>query len=184
MRRTYGIKSTRTTQFLGLLASLFISSGLDQMKRNNEMMAMKHFRAAIEIHVNALKALVHTEDIQDFHDDDLDSQVGSVASLGKNSLPNGGSPITASSDHEAEPAIREHLRLLKLAFQRSGSFTRPSHGDVDALTAKTWAEFHASLKMNKEDVLSSKWSAHGYGDGKAASNQDEFRVPATWTIKE
>lgn len=94
------------------------------MKQNNESTAKFYFRKAVDLHVNELRALVDDEGAGDSDDDDLDSEIGSVSSpsitgVAQKIVPTGGLP---DADRNAElKAIRDHLRLLKLALQRAGA---------------------------------------------------------------
>lgn len=180
VRRVYGVRHKLTLSISTILASLYISTGLNEIKQNNETTAKFYFRKAIELHVNDLKTIVNDED--DESSEDSDSDMASVGSTSVNGIAqvvtNGVNP--AVGKNVELKAVRDHLRLLKLAFQRSGSFAKPK--EVENLTAKVWAEFGSELKMKKEEVLSAHWTATGYGSGKAESNEDDFRKPKSWSI--
>lgn len=164
-----------------ILASLYISTGLSEIKQNNETTAKFYFRKAIELHVNDLKTIVNDEDEDSSDEDDLGSEIGSVGSTSVNGVAQAVTAGAGSADKNVElKAVRDHLRLLKLAFQRSGGFAKPK--EVENLTAKAWSEFGSELKMKKEEVLSSHWTTTGYGNGKAESNEDDFREPKSWSI--
>lgn len=166
-----------------LLASLWIHTGLNEIKQNNESMAKFYFRKVIDLHMTDLKTLVGDEDTGDSDDDDVDSEIASIGSpsvkgVGQKMMP----PASVSAiDRNAEvKSARDHVRLLKLAVQRAGGFAKVN--EANALTVKVWAEFGVDLKMPEAEVLSTKWTLNGFGSGKAESNEDDWSLPKSWCV--
>ncbi len=152
--------------------------------KSNESTAKTWFRKAITLHHDALKTFVDVDGSDNSDDEDLDSDIGSVNTAATNSR-NGtlGSPVAVTAvDRESEiAAIKTHVHMLKLAYQRNGGWPRHA-SDYERLTSKVWAEFGPELGVKEEQVVSSKWSANGFGGGKAESNVDDWKIPEDWSI--
>ena len=81
-----------------------------------------------------------------------------------------------SVDRSAE--VKTHLHLLKLAYQRYGQWPK-AYGVYEQLNADIFASYGGALK-GAEGV--EKWSAKGFGAGKAESGEGAFTAPKQWDI--
>jgi hypothetical protein len=81
-----------------------------------------------------------------------------------------------SVDRSAE--VKTHLNLLKLAYQRYGQWPK-AYGVYEQLNADIFASYGGALK-GAEGV--EKWSAKGFGAGKAESGLGAFTAPKQWDI--
>ena len=174
----YGVRHEQARKLTILLGSIYISNGLHYIKTDASM-AKNFFRKAIVLHQDALKTLVDIDSAENSDDEDIGSDMGSVhtvATNGKDS--NFGSPVDRAS---RIAAIKAHVLLLKLAYQRYGGWPRQA-AEYERLTSKVWAEFGSQLGLKEDQVVTSKWSATGYGGGKAENNTDDWKIPVEWSI--
>lgn len=74
--------------------------------------------------------------------------------------------------------VKEHLHLLKLAYQRLGQWPK-QYAVYEKLNADLFKVFPSELK-GSEGV--EKWQAKGFGSGKAESNDGVFRGNSSWEI--
>ena len=182
MQRVYGSCHANTLSFSTLLSSLYVATGLHHIKIADEATAKVYISKALTLHETALKALLNDGDDDISDDEDLDSEIGSAATGAGENIVSHNSILDTTYEHAAEIAsLRTHIRLLKLAFQRLGGWVKPA-SEYERLTAKAWAEFGTELGMEEGQVLCAKWTAKGFGGGKAETNDDDFRAPKTWTI--
>lgn len=109
-----------------------------------------------------------------------------IHSMGKDGCATG-LPTQAPTTVSLAATARRHLRLLKLAVQRFGGWSRPTAAaarQVHTLTAQIWKELGPELKMKEDEVLSTKWNLEGFGGGKAEAGPEEdgFKVPGSWAV--
>ena len=153
--------------------------------KNDEAAAKNFFRKAIVLHYDALKTLVDVDGSENSDDEDFGSDIGSAntaVTTGKHGMLGSLSASVATIERGAEiSAIKTHVRLLKLAYQRYGGWPKQA-ADYEKLTSKVWAEFGSELGVKEDQVVSSKWTANGFGGGKAESNMDDWKVPEEWSI--
>jgi hypothetical protein len=139
------------------------------------------------LHEDALKTLVDVDGAENSDDEDLESDIGSVntaTTTGKDGILYSVPASVAAVERAAEiTAIKIHIRLLKLAYQRHGGWPKQA-ADYERLTSKVWSEFKSELSVKEEQVVSSKWTANGFGGGKAESNADDWKIPEEWSILE
>jgi len=182
----YGVRHEQARKLSILLGSMYVSNGLYHIK-NDEAIAKTFFRKAIMLHHDALKTLVDVDGAENSDDEDLESNIGSVntaATTGKDGIICSLPTSVAAVERAAEiAAIKMHVRLLKLAYQRHGGWPKQAV-DYERLTSKVWAEFGSELGFKEEQVVSSKWTPNGFGGGKAESNMDDWKIPAEWSIFE
>lgn len=74
--------------------------------------------------------------------------------------------------------VKQHLKLLKLAYQRLGKWPK-NYAVYEKLNADVFHTFASDLK-GVEGV--EKWNAKTFGAGKAESNEDEFKGVNDWEI--
>jgi len=182
----YGVRHEQARKLSILLGSMYVSNGLSHMK-NDEAMAKTFFRKAIMLHQDALKTLVDVDGAENSDDEDLESDIGSVntaTTTSKDGIICSLPASAAAMERAAEiAAIKIHVRLLKLAYQRHGGWPKQA-ADYERLTSRVWAEFGSELGVKEEQVVSSKWTANGFGGGKAESNVDDWKIPEEWSIVE
>lgn len=99
---------------------------------------------------------------------------------------NGQGRRSSITREEEVHAVETHLRLLKIATQRLGTWAR-SAGEYERLTAKVWSGFGNELKaggLKEDQVLSKKWKLEGYGNGRSegAATEGAFSAPSTWEV--
>lgn len=85
---------------------------------------------------------------------------------------------TGFSTAQRGQLIKWHLRLLKLAYQRYGSWPK-DYKHYESLNAQLFRTFATELK-GAEGV--EKWQAKGFGAGKAESNEGAFQGNREWEI--
>lgn len=74
--------------------------------------------------------------------------------------------------------VKEHLRLMKLAYQRLGSWPK-QYSAYERLNADAFKAYGAQLS-GVEGV--EKWQVKGFGAGKAESNDGAFVGVSEWEI--
>ncbi|KAF3764985.1 hypothetical protein M406DRAFT_346810 [Cryphonectria parasitica EP155] len=185
-------------------------AGADSRKRAADM-AKLYFKKAAVVHEDLLKLLVDSE--AGAHEDASDSdsvtssstttavrrrvssrrasRVSSPVLLRKASshaaLRHSHRPSPASITREQEvQAVKTHLRLLKMALQRFGSWAGPA-GEYERLTTRVWRAYSAELSavgVKEEQVLSTRWKLDGFGQGKAEGRVEEgaFAEPRDWRV--
>lgn len=79
---------------------------------------------------------------------------------------------------DGSAAIKHHLQLLKLAYQRFGQWSKP-YGAYETLDAEIFKQYGTELK-GVEGV--EKWQAKGFGGGKAENGEGAFAPPQQWDI--
>lgn len=78
--------------------------------------------------------------------------------------------------------IRTHLRLLKLALQRYGGWTKPM-SQFERLTSNITAQYgQEELKLKEGEATPSKWKIESFGHGKAEAEYGAFHTPQKWVI--
>lgn len=215
VRRVHGARHSRTLDTMSLLAELYTSSAQyyqsisapvvngksSASADKNREMARVYLKKACAVHEDALKLLVDKAgDDGEISDDESVSSRGSRAAspsfMRKSSYAStsshghhhhDGHRRRSSITREQEvSAVETHLRLLKIALQRLGTWARYA-GEYERLTARVWDDFGNELKADgvKEDqVLSKKWKLEGYGNGRSegAVTEGAFEAPQTWEV--
>lgn len=95
-----------------------------------------------------------------------------------------GLPPTFVDSHALLAAtIRRELRLLKLAAERLGGWSKQAN-NYERLTTEIWTLYAGDLQMKEGDVLTKKWKLDAFGAGKAEGDisEDGFVVPQSWEI--
>lgn len=216
VRRVHGARHPRTLETMSLLAELYTSSAqyyqfIPGFVANgksgaggdkNREMARVYLKKACAVHEDALKLLVDKAgDDGEISDDESVSSRGSP-SVSPSFIRKSSYASTFSHGHQHHhhryrrrssitrdqevSAVKTHLRLLKLALQRLGTWAR-SADEYERLTARVWDDFGNELKADgvKEDqVLSKKWKLEEYGNGRSegAVTEGAFEAPRTWEV--
>lgn len=206
IKRVHGLKNPRLYSNWDLLAQLYtgyanhlLSEAAKQdpaTKKVSEQNALLNLRKAADIHLTALKQLVESG-ASDASDDDDD--YGSSISFNLR-----GSPVTANGsgmngangngDHhkhvrafqtreEELEVVRHHVRLLKLALQRAGGYSKPAK-EYETVTQRIASHYGEDLKLKDLEWSAAKWKVDGLPIGQAESQKQDgvFRVPARWEI--
>jgi hypothetical protein len=119
----------------------------------------------------------------DAEDDDDDTAASILAEHGIQSTTHGqfgGGEEEHAAFNETRRAelVRTHIRLLKLAYQRLGSWPK-QYAVYEKLNADLFRSFGEELR-GFEGV--EKWTAKGFGGGKAESNEGAFQTSRSWEI--
>ena len=183
LRRTHGVSHPTTRDANVLLAQLYTSIGqhyLNQATKdnNNAELANQYFVKALATHEEMLKLLVRGTaggSIDD--DDDFDSTRAILAEHGvslDHASTNG--DVTGTVDKDA--MAKSHLRLLKLGYQRLGSWPK-AFPEYEKLIKQVVHEFSID---NKELQTPEKWQVKEYGSGKAESHEGIFEKVDNWEL--
>jgi len=169
----------------GHLAALYTGIGQQYQKTVDKdqtaaVLASDYFKKAIIVHEEVLRWLVGgkaeaTSSEEDDSDDDTAAQI--LRSHGVNVDVDGDGRADELDVNKGEMA-KKHLHLLKLAYQRLGTW--PKEQQVyEKLNADVFRIFGDNLK-GVEGV--EKWQAKGYGGGKAESSEGTFETVIDWSI--
>lgn len=185
MRRAHGPRAPITIETQQLLAELYTSIGQSyQQKASSEKtggLAQEYFKKALAVHEDMLRLLVHENGNGDDSDDELDS---TAALLAKEGISVNGSldgKQTESFDEENidAPALAlRHLTLLKLAYQRLGSWPK-KYEEYERLNALVFRVFGGESSWKSAQGIE-KWSAKDFGSGKAESSDGAFKGIDDW----
>ena len=181
MRRTHGVSHPTTRDTNVLLAQLFTSTGQYYLQQgtkdnSNTELANQYFAKAMAVHEEMLKLLVHTDGVMD-DDDDFDSTGAILADHGISlNVPSANGHSNGSVDQDA--MAKMHLRMLKLGYQRLGSWPRP-FSEYEKLIGQV---LHSFSVDTKELQAPDKWQAKGFGAGKAESNEGTFEKVVSWQL--
>lgn len=186
MRRTHGVSHPTTRDANMLLAQLYTSIGQYYIQQgtkdsNNVELANQYFAKAMAVHEEMLKLLANgSADGAMGDDDDFDSTGAILAehgiTLGNQASVNG----AANGSVDQEAMAKMHLRMLKLGYQRLGSWPRP-FSEYEHLIGHV---LHSFSIDNKDLQAPDKWQAKGYGNGKAESNEGTFEKVDSWQLLE
>lgn len=203
---------TSSAQYYQAIASNGSNGKPDAAGDKNRDMARLYLKKACAVHEDALKLLVDKDgDDDELSDDESIVSSGSNRGAARGVSPSfrrrksststaagalqhhhhhhlqqgGGRRPSITRDQEVR-AVEMHLRLLKIATQRLGTWAR-SAGQYERLTSKVWNDFGSELKAGgvKEDqVLSKKWKVDGFGNGRSegAVTEGAFAAPTTWEV--
>ena len=186
LRRVHGTRHPATLDAYGLLAQLYTSTGQlyqanAEKEKNAASIASDCFKKAILVHEDVLRWLMggqrETTDVDNDEDDDEDT----AATI----LKEHGIFVDEDNDGRADEddvdkgkLAKLHFRLLKLAFQRFGSWPK-QYVVYERLNADVYKVFGPQLG-GMEGV--EKWQAKGFGAGKAESSEGAFEDPTDWEI--
>jgi hypothetical protein len=205
IKRVHGSRNPRLYSYWNLLAELYtgyanhlLAEAAKQepaSKKLSEQNALFHLRKAADIHFTALKQLVDA-DAADASDDDDDYETITSFDLklspaSTNGVDTNGTKLNGDHKHvrafqnreEELEIVRRHLRLLKLALQRAGGFSKPLK-EYESLTQKVATHYGEDLKVKDVDWSAAKWKVDGLPLGQAESQKQDgvYRVPSHWEI--
>lgn len=182
LRRTHGVSHATTRDANVLLAQLYSSIGQNYLQQStkdnhNAGIANQYFTKALATHEEMLKLLVHGTAGGSMGDDDDFDSTGAI-------LAEHGITLNVSSTNGANGSVdqnamaKSHLRLLKLGYQRLGSWPKP-FADYETLIGQV---VHTFSIDNKDLQAPDKWQVKGFGGGKAESNDGTFEKVGNWEL--
>lgn len=184
LRRVHGARHPATLEAYGLLAQLYTSVGQEHQKsaekdKSAASIAADYFKKAIFVHEDVLRWLIAGTNDEAANEDEDDEDTAAMI------LKEHGVMIDEDNDGRADEddvdkgkLAKQHLRLLKLAFQRLGTWPK-QYSAYESLNAAVFRVFGSQLG-GMEGV--EKWQAKGFGAGKAESNEDAFTGVRDWEI--
>ena len=187
MRRAHGPRAPVTLETYELLAQLYTSTGLSYQSRSSTektgSLARDYFKKALNTHEDVLRLLVQDEGDEDSDDDDTAATLLAEHGASTNGSIDG--RLAESLEQSAivvnKPALAlRHLRLLKLAYQRLGSWPK-SYKEYERLNASVFREFGGSEGWKGAEGVE-KWNAKEFGNGKSESNDGVFTGVKEWGI--
>ncbi len=200
IRRAHGTRNPRLYSYFNLLSEIYTGYATHLLaeaakqepagKKSSEQNALFNFRKAAELHLTALKHLLDS-DAGDTDDDDDYEHISSESIPATNGASSNGSQANGDHKHvrsfenreEELEIVRRHLKLLKLALQRAGGYTRP-HREYELLTQKVAAHYGEELKLKDVELNAAKWKVDGLSLGQAEGQKQDgiFCVPTRWGI--
>ena len=183
IRRTHGVTHPTTRDMNVLLAQLYTSVGHYYLQqggkgKNNADLANQYFAKALAVHEEMLRLLVSSPGDGGMDDDeDLDSTGAILAEHGV-SIGTPSVNVEANGNVDQGGMAEMHLRLLKLAYQRLGSWPRP-YAEYERLIAQVLQAFSIDAKNVQTP---DKWQTKGFGSGKAESSDGAFDKAGGWQL--
>ncbi|EME41438.1 hypothetical protein DOTSEDRAFT_46432 [Dothistroma septosporum NZE10] len=193
LRRVNGIKHPATLETYDLLAQLYTSIGQNYQKETASDkaaagLAAEHFKKAIFVHEDILRWLLNSTEggaaAVDDDDDDMAATILAQHGVSVEKVGDAAIDGAAENDNGIDAAkrselVRRHMHLLKLAYQRLGSWPKP-YAQYEKLNADLFKSFGEVLK-GAEGV--EKWQIKGFGGGKAESTEGTFTAQSRkWEI--
>lgn len=179
LRRAHGISHPATLEAFQILSQLYTSAGQSFQKnagsdKSAGMIAADYFKKAVIVEEDILRWFVSEGSGNNDDEDDT-----AAAILAEHGVALSG-PEDESEEQSVDRSVevKTHMNLLKLAFQRYGQWPK-NYAVYEQLNADIFAHYGAALK-GAEGV--EKWTAKGFGSGKAESNEGNFAAPAQWDI--
>lgn len=183
LRRAHGVTHPATMSAYKILAQLYTSTA--QMYQKNAAsdksaasLASDYFKRAVLMEEDVLRWLVNAgKSGAESQSDEEDTAAAILAEHGVQ--VDGVEPQSEEEESvDRSAAVKHHLQLLKLAYQRFGQWPKP-YGAYEALNADIFKLYGEGLK-GVEGV--EKWQAKGFGGGKAESGEGAFAPPQQWDI--
>lgn len=179
LRRAHGISHPATLEAFQVLSQLYTSAGQSFQKnaandKSAAAIAADYFKKAVIVEEDILRWFVSEGSGNQIDEDDTAAAI--LAEHGVQTSGPGDESDEQTVDRSVE--VGTHLQLLKLAFQRYGQWPKP-YGVYEQLNADIFAQYGAALK-GAEGV--EKWTAKGFGAGKAESEGGQFTAPQQWDI--
>ncbi|KAI1854293.1 hypothetical protein JX266_001434 [Neoarthrinium moseri] len=186
-RRVHGLYHPSTLEMSTLLSQLY--SGLAQRHHQQataatngqksgstgaKEMANRYYKKSATLHENILRGFSDPDFASMDGGSLMDRMDGASSVEGGSITPlhaiRGTSPVRGHVESEGQ-CVRRHLRLLKLALQRLGSWPK-DYAEYERLNADVFAQYTDDLK-GVEGV--EKWDLKAFGDGKAEADIDLLR---------
>ncbi|KAJ9627257.1 hypothetical protein H2203_003719 [Taxawa tesnikishii (nom. ined.)] len=167
MRRVYGARHPVTLETCDLLAQLYTSTGQQCQSqaahdKSAALLAGEYFKRPSSA---------------DADDEDEDTAAAILMEHGV-TIDEDGDGVQDEDQVDRAALAKQHLRLLKFAFQRLGAWPK-QYNAYEKLNADVFATFGAQLQ-GVEGV--EKWSPNGFGKGKAESTEGAFGGVKDWQI--
>lgn len=186
LRRAHGISHPATLEAFQILSQLYTSAGLSFQKtasgnggdKSSAALAADYLKKAVIIEEDILRWFVSEEAGTNDDEDDTAAAILAEHGIKPDSPADESSPDDESKTVDRSAEVKTHLHLLKLAFQRYGQWPK-AYAVYEQLNADVFASYGGALK-GAEGV--EKWSAKGFGAGKAESGEGAFRAPREWDI--
>jgi hypothetical protein len=192
MRRAHGPCTPVTIETYELLAQLYTSTGLMYQQTVTEgdkaagPVAQDYFKKAVGINEVVLRLMVTAQsgevgDGED-SDDEFDTATALLAREGvkpKRPIRETSAALDASQIDKSAIA-RKHVYLLKLAYQRLGSWPKP-YAEYERLNAQVFRLFSSEASWKGVEGTE-KWDAMGFGAGKAESQEGLFGGIKDWAF--
>jgi hypothetical protein len=182
MRRAHGSRHPATLETYNLLAQLYTSTGQYYQKSATQdkhavELATEYYKKALFVHEDLLRWLVSDQiGVEDGDDEDEDT---AAAILTEHGIRVGDRESQGDANNvliDKAAVAKTYLRLLKFAFQRLGSWPK-SYTVYERLNAYVFKAFDLTGVEGVE-----KWTARGFGGGKAESNEGSFDGVRKWEI--
>lgn len=145
-------------------------------------LAQEYFKKAFGVHEDILRLVVHEHGSGDDSDDELDTTAYLLMQEGINVKKQEGQPtkaLDAENIDKSAIALR-HLQLLKLAYQRLGSWPK-AYEEYERLNAQVFRTFGGDAKW-KDMQGTERWNAEKFGNGKAESQEGGFSGLGNWAL--
>lgn len=184
LRRTQGNADPATLETYNMLVQLYTSTAQMYQKsagsdKSAATLAQDYFKKAVLLEEDILRRFT-SEGINGEAGDDEDEEDTAAAILAEHGVQTNGIANhtygNGKTDRGAE--IKQHMRLLKLSFQRLGQWPKPL-GVYEQLNSNIYRLYGDQLK-GVEGV--EKWQSKGFGGGKAESGEGTFEAPKQWDI--
>lgn len=185
----HGVAHPTTLESYELLAQLYTSTAQSYQRdvntdKANAGLAADYFRKAILVHEDVLRWVVSEAtggEVGDDNDDEEDTAASILADHGvkTDGAANGDSSSYLDAGKRSE-LIAKHMRLLKLAVQRHGSWPK-EYATYEQLNAQLFRVFPEALK-GYDGV--EKWQLKSFGSGKAEAQAGAFDASSvgTWEV--
>jgi hypothetical protein len=182
VRRVHGSRHSATLETCNLLAQLYTSTGQYYQKtaaqdKHAVELATEYYKKAIFVHEDLLRWLASDQSgVEDDEDEEDDIAAGILAEHGIHVQGGEKQGETNQTLIDKAAMAKTHLRLLKFAFQRLGSWPKP-YAVYERLNANVFKAFNLTGVEGVE-----KWTAKGFGGGKAESTEGSFSGVSHWEI--
>ncbi|CAI4213566.1 unnamed protein product [Parascedosporium putredinis] len=165
-RRVHGTRHPATLQMSSFLTQLYssIAQRYQSQKAGGQDMANRYYKKSAAVHENILR--VFTDPSYAEMEAGLDGSISPDS--GSNYGLDAVTDLPSQSNLSDGQYARQHLRLLKLAIERLGSWPK-EYQEYERLNADIFREFPNELK-GVEGV--EKWNLSSYGHGKAEAGDD------------
>jgi hypothetical protein len=178
----HGVHHSATLETYNLLAQLYTSTGQYYQKnvaqdKSAAGLATECYKKAVFVHEDLLRWFVNEQiGSEDDDGDDDDTAATFLAEYGSNGRNGTKQHLSGEPSIDKTKLVKKHLRLLKLAFERLGSWPKPY-----VIYERLSADVFKAFKLQGVDGVE-KWIAKGFGGGKAESDEGSFTDVSDWEI--
>lgn len=161
-RRVHGGRHPSTLEMTVLLSQVYTGVAQRyQSHKGGQDLANRYYQKSAALHENVLRMFSDPAFAE--LEGGLEGSMSMDGSAYDLDLGDGGQATVSEGEH-----VRQHLRLLKLAVERLGSWPK-DYSEYERMNADVFREFATDLK-GVEGV--EKWDLKKFGAGKAESNED------------